>query len=110
MFGINNGGYDVSSECRTNLVEEILVNLAATLVLVRTDFKGCTVGSQATHVSGAYAWTKVTANDSGTHKTNLRLFFFKKLYKNAGMRFRSIRIESFRIKYMKLVDTIGKNL
>ena len=46
VLWVYDGSHDVTTEGRTNLIEQTLIVLAALLVVVITDFKLCTVGSQ----------------------------------------------------------------
>ena len=47
VVGIDNCGNDVTTEGRTNLIEQILVGLARLLVLVRANLKLCTVSGES---------------------------------------------------------------
>ena len=46
MIRIDDSSHDVSTESRTDLIEQTLIVLAALLVVVITDFKLCTVGGK----------------------------------------------------------------
>ena len=46
MVGVDDGSYDVTTEGRTNLIEQILVCLVVLLILERTNLQLCAVGSQ----------------------------------------------------------------
>ena len=46
VLWVDDGSHDVTTESWTNLIEQTLIVLAALLVVVITDFKLCTVGSQ----------------------------------------------------------------
>ena len=46
MVGVHDSSYDVTTEGRANLVEQILVGLTSHLVLERTNLQLCAVGSQ----------------------------------------------------------------
>ena len=46
MIRIDDSSHDVTTEGRTNLIEQTLIVLAALLVVVITDFKLCTVGGK----------------------------------------------------------------
>ena len=47
VVGIDDGSHDVTAECRTNLIEKIVVVSAALLVVVVANLKLCTVGCQS---------------------------------------------------------------
>ena len=46
VFVVDDGCNDVTAKCRTDLVQQVLINFSFFLIFVVTDFKGCTVGSQ----------------------------------------------------------------
>ena len=46
VVGVNDGSYDVTTEGRTNLIEQILIHLLVLLVLIRTNLQLCAVCSQ----------------------------------------------------------------
>ena len=46
MVGVDDGSYDVTTESRTNLIEQILVNLVVLLIFERTNLELGAVGSQ----------------------------------------------------------------
>ena len=47
VVGINDGGNDITSESRANLIEQFVVGFLVFLVLIRTNLKFCTVGSKS---------------------------------------------------------------
>ena len=46
VLWVDDGSHDVTTEGRTNLIEQTIIVLAAFLIVVITDFKLCTVGSK----------------------------------------------------------------
>ena len=110
VIGVDDRGNDVSSEGRTDLIEEIFVTLLVLLVLIISDFQGGAIGGEPAGERRTDPRTEVTTDRRRTHQTNLRLFAFKQTNQNGRMRARRVRRETGRVKDMKHVDTIGKNL
>ena len=46
MVGVNDSSYDVTTECRTNLIEQVFIYLIILLVLIRTNLELCAVSRQ----------------------------------------------------------------
>ena len=47
VVGIHDGGNDVAAECRTDLIEQVLINLTGLLVLILTYLKVGAVSSKS---------------------------------------------------------------
>ena len=86
VFGVDDGCNDVTAECRTDLVQQVLINFSFFLIFVVTDFKGCTVGSQTAGQSRRNTRAEVTADNGSAHQTDLRLFFFEEVYEDGSVR------------------------
>ena len=105
VFRVDDGSHDVTTEGRTNLIQQVFVSDAVLLVFVRTDFELCTVGSQTAGQSRRNARAEVTTDNGCTHQANLRLFFLEQVHEDRSVRQGSIREQARSIEHMKLVDT-----
>lgn len=110
MFGIDDGGHNVSAECGTDLVEQVLVRLAGFLILVAADFQLRTVGGQSAGQSGRYARAEVAADDGGTHQADLRLLFLEQVDKDGSVGQGSIGEKARSIEHVYTVYAEGQYL
>ena len=77
VIGVDDRGDDVSTEGRTDLIEEIFVALLVLLVLIISDFQSGAIGSEAAGERRTDPRAEIAADRSGTHQTDLRLFALK---------------------------------
>ena len=110
VLGIDNRCNDVTTEGRTNLIEQVLVGLAQFLVLVRTDFQSRAVGSQTAVQGRRNARSEVAAHNIGTHQANLRLFLLKQVHQHCSMRLRGVGSKALSIENVQLIHAVGENL
>ena len=86
MIRIDDSSHDVSTESRTDLIEQTLIVLAALLVVVITNLKFCTVGSQTTGEGRRNTRTEVATDNGSTHQCNLRFLLLEEVDENVCMR------------------------
>ena len=103
VFGIDDGGYDVTAESGTDLIEKLVVSLAELLVLVATDFQLSTVGGQSAGQGRRYTRSEVAADDGGTHQADLRLLFLEQVDKDGSVGQGSIGEEARGIEHVYAV-------
>ena len=85
VLWIDDGSHDVTTESWTNLIEQTLIVLAALLVVVITDFKLCTVGSQTAGEGRRNTRTEVATDNGSTHQRNLRILLLEEVDEDVGM-------------------------
>ncbi len=110
VVGVHDGGHNVTTEGRTNLIEQILIYLIVLLVLVRTNLQLCAVGSQTAGQRRTYTGTEITADDGGTHQADLRLLLFEEVHQDIGVGSRRIGEQSLAVEDKQLVNAVGQNL
>ena len=86
ILGVDNSCHDVTSKCGTNLIKEILIGLARSLILMRTNLQCRTIGRQTAVQGTADTRSKVTTNHIGTHQADLRLFLLEQIHEHCRMR------------------------
>ena len=104
VFGVHNRCHDVTAECGTDLVQQVLVGLTFFFVLVAADFERSTIGCQSAGQCGRYARTEVTTDDGCAHQADLRLFFFEQVDEDGRMGKGSVWEQARSVEYMKLVN------
>ena len=77
VVGIDDRSDDIASESWADLIEKVLVGLAALVVCVRTDLKLGTVGGEAAGQRGRDPWAEVTTDDGRTHQADLGLLLLE---------------------------------
>ena len=110
MIGVDNRGNDVSTEGRTDLIEEVFVTLLVLLVLIISDFQGCAIGGEPACERGTDTRAEITTDRRRAHQTDLGLFAFKQTNQNGRMRTCRVGRKPGRVENMEHVDTVGKNL
>ena len=110
VFGIDDGRHDVAAECRTDLIENILVDLVVLLVLELADFERGAVGRQTAEERRRHARAQVAAYDGGAHQAYLRLLGLEEVDQHGGVRQRCVGIEPRSVKDVNHVHTIGEHL
>ena len=110
MLGVHDGGDDVSTERRADLVEKIGVLFMSLDILVVSDFELGTVCGKAAGEAGTHARAKVASDDGCSHEADLRLFFLKEIHQQVGVGRGSVGEEPRGVEDEKLVNPIGENL
>ena len=110
VIGVDDRGNDVSTEGRTDLIEEVFVTLLVLFVLIISDFQGGAIGGEPACERGTDTRTEITTDRRRTHQTDLRLFAFKQTNQNGRMRTRGIGRETGRVENMEYVNTVGEDL
>ncbi len=110
VVGIDDPGHNVATKCRTYLVEQILINLARFLFFVISDLQRSTIGCKSAAQCRRNTGAQVTANDGSTHQADLRLFFFKQLHQDGGVRQGHIGRQTFVMEDVQHIHAVRENL
>ena len=86
VIWVYDGSHDVTTEGRTNLIEQTLIVLTTLLIVVITDFKLCTVGGKTAGQGRRNTRTEVATDNGSTHQCNLRLLLLEEVDENVCMR------------------------
>ena len=110
VVGVDDGGHDVAAESGTDLVEQVLIGLAALLVLVGADFELRAVGGEAAGEARGDARTEVAADDRGAHQADLRLLLLEEVHHDVGVGSRGVGEELGGIEDEEFVDAVRQHL
>ncbi len=118
MLGVDNGGNNVSTKGRTNLIELVLVMLGdGLLVLIEAyihvklaDLEFGAVGGEAAEEGRRNARAEVAAYYVGTHQADLGILFLEEVDENGGVGIGSVGEETWSVEDVYAVNTILHHL
>ena len=110
MVGVHDSCYDVTTKGRTNLIEQVLVDLALFLVLIRTNLQFGAVSRQTRGQRRRHTGTEVAADDGSTHQADLRLFLLEEVHQNIRVGSRGVGEQLGSVEDKELVNTVRQNL
>ena len=110
MVGVDDGGHDVAAEGGTDLVEQVLVHLAAFLVLVGANLELRAVGREAAGEARRDTRAEVAADDGGAHEANLWLLLLEEVHHDVGVGSRGVGEQLGGVEDEEFVNAVGQDL
>ena len=110
MVGVHDGSHDVSTESRTDLIQQVLIFLSALGILIRADFQLRAVGGEAAGKAGRNTRAQVAANHGRAHQADLRLLLLEQVHEDIRVRGGGIRKEALAVKNEEFVHAVREDL
>ena len=106
MIGIDDRRDDVAAESGTDLIEQVLVDLARLILGMRADFEARAVGRQTAVQRRRNSRTEVAAHWRGSEQRDLGLFLLENAADDRSVRQRAVGRETLAVGYVHDIGAV----